>query len=104
MRELDRFFELDGRLLTAKRVDGDVARDREHPGAEVITVAEGGIGAEGAEKGLLERVLGTLPAETAGEQAEHLVAVLRVEALERRNCHCCFHHQRKRRGPSLCEI
>jgi hypothetical protein len=30
--------------------------------------------------------------------------VLRVEAFERRDGHCCFHHRGKRRGPSPCEI
>ena len=41
------------------------------------------VGAQGAEERLLEGVLGPLSPEPADEHAEHLVAVLGVEALER---------------------
>ena len=37
-------------------------------------------------------ILGRLPAEPAPKEAEHDVAVLHVEALERRNGGHCFHH------------
>ena len=50
------------------------------------------VAAQRAQERLLERVLGRAAAEPAGEQPEHGVAVLLVEALERRDCHD-FHHQ-----------
>ena len=41
------------------------------------------VGAECAQEGLLERVLGRLPAHPLAEEAEDDVAVLDVETLER---------------------
>ena len=75
--------ELGGGLLAAERVDRDVPRDREHPRAQVLAVLEAAVRLEGAQEGLLERVLGSLAAEPPAEQPEHLDSVLLVEALER---------------------
>ena len=64
-----------------------------HPGAEVLAVLEPVVRAQRAQERLLEGVLGGLPPEPPAEEAEHDVAVLDVEALERgdRGRHC-FHH------------
>ena len=72
-------------------VDGDAARDREHPGAQVASVLETRVGVEGTEERLLERILGGLGAKPAAQQPEHLAAVLGVEALERRHLHSLHH-------------
>ena len=58
----------------------------------MLAVLEPVVGAERAQERLLERVLGRLPAEPPAQEAEHDVAVLDVEALERRNGGHCFHH------------
>ena len=65
-------------------------------------MAERRIGAQGAEEGLLEGVLRTLPPEPHDEHAEHLVAVFRVEELEGRD-HGGFHHRGKRPRASIRE-
>ncbi len=83
-------------------VDRDPAGDRQHPRTQVDTVLEPRVGAEGAQEGLLERVLGPGASEPLGEEAEHLVAVLLVEPLERGNLHC-GHHGGKRGRASRCE-
>ena len=43
------------------------------------------VGAQGAQERLLKRILGGLPPQPPAEEAEHHVAVLDVEALERRD-------------------
>ena len=58
----------------------------------MLAVLEPVVGAKRAQERLLERVLGRLPAESPAEEAEHHVAVLDVEELERRDCCHCFHH------------
>ena len=58
----------------------------------MLAVLEPVVGTKGAEKRLLKRILGGLSAESPAQEAEHDVAVLDVEELERREgCHC-FHH------------
>ena len=88
--------------LAAVRVDGDSLGDRQYPAAEVLGMAEGGVGAESAEKRVLKCVFGTLSTEPGGEQAEDGIAIFRVEALEGRGPHG-IHHRCKRRGTSNCE-
>ena len=60
------------------------------------------VGAERAQERLLPRVLGAL-AEQPAQVAEHLVAVLEVEALEGRDRHG-LHHEVKRRNGASCEM
>ena len=76
--------------LAAQVVHRDPGRDREHPGAQVPPVLEPVVGAQRAQERLLPRVLGPL-AEQPAQVAEHLVAVLAVEALERRDRHRLHH-------------
>ncbi len=68
-------------------VDRDAACDRECPRAEMLTVAQVGIRAQGAQERLLECVFRALPAKPAYEERVDLVAVQLVEALERRQAH-----------------
>ena len=53
---------------------------------------------ERAEERLLERVLGAVAAHPPHEEPEHPVAVLDVEALERRDRRHGFHHRLETRG------
>ena len=85
-------------------VERDVAGDRDHPGAQVRAVLETSVGAQRAQERLLERVVGTVAAELAAQDAEHLVAVLGVEPLERRDRRHGLHHHGKRRQRSPCEV
>src|SRR5262249_55625706 len=71
-------------------VHRDPRRDREDPRTQVPAVLEAVVGAKRAQEGLLPRVLGPRP-EQATEVAEHLVAVLAVEALERWDRHGLHH-------------
>ena len=48
--------------------------------------------AQRAQERLLKRVLGGLAAQPAAQEAEHDVAVLDVERLERGDGHGCLHH------------
>ena len=57
-------------------VDRDAARDRQHPGAEVLTVVEPVVGPERAQERLLKGVVGTVAPELAAQQSEHLGVVL----------------------------
>ena len=57
----------------------------------MLAVLEPRVGAERAEERLLERVLGALAAEPPDEEAEDLVAVVLVEALEGRERHLRHH-------------
>ncbi len=82
---------------TAQLVEGDPVGDRQHPRAQVVGVLEARVGAESAQEGFLERVLGSLAADEPNEPAEHLVAVGSVEALERRDGHG-LHHEGNARG------
>ena len=50
------------------------------------------VGAKGAQKGLLERILCALACELLCQQSEDDAAVLLVEVLEGRNSHDSFHH------------
>ena len=86
--------ELARRSRPPKRVECDVLRDREHPGAQVLAVLEPAVGAERPQERLLERVLGPIGAEPTAEKPEHLAAVLLVEALERGDRHG-LHHPRQ---------
>ena len=54
-------------------------------------MSERGIAAEGPQERFLERVLGVGPPEKPGQVAEHLVAVLFVEALEGGQGHGVHH-------------
>ncbi len=54
-------------------------------------MAERRVAAESPQERLLERVLGVGPPEKPGQVAEHLVSVLFVEALERRQGHGVHH-------------
>ena len=58
----------------------------------MLPVLEPVVRPERAQERLLERVLRGLRADTSAEEAEHDVAVLDVEALERRDGGHCFHH------------
>ena len=69
----------------------------------MLPVLEPVVGAQGAEKGLLERILRCLAGHPPAEEAEHDVSVLEVEALERRDRGHCFHHPRKRHPHRICE-
>ena len=97
--------ELGSRLGAAfpALVGGDPSCDREHPGAQVAAVPQAVVAAERPEKGLLKCILGPLPPEQAHEVREDGVAVLRVEALERRDGHR-FHHPLQRGGRGGCEM
>jgi hypothetical protein len=64
-------------------VDRDPGRDREDPRTQVPAVSELRVGAERAEKRLLEGVLRTF-AEQPPEVRENSVSVSFIEALERR--------------------
>jgi hypothetical protein len=68
-------------------VDCDPARDRVRPRAQVLAVTELRIRTQGAEEGLLERVLGALASEPSHEEGVDLLLVLVVEAFERRQRH-----------------
>jgi ribokinase len=68
-------------------VDRDPPGDRVRPGTQVLAVAQPRVRAQCPEKRLLKGVLGTLAPEAANEESEDLVAVLLVEALERRQGH-----------------
>ena len=81
-------------------VDRDPAGDRVRPCAQVLAVAQPGVGAQRSEKRLLKGVLGAVAPETADEESEDLVAVLLVEALEGRQRHVDI---LKRRRGSRCE-
>jgi ribokinase len=102
---LVRRFRSDRRLrpATSGIVGGDARGDREHPSLQVASVPERGVAAQCSEKGLLESVLCALPAEQAHEVAEHGVAVLLVEPLERRHAHG-FHHALQRGHGGGCEM
>ena len=76
--------------LAPQVVHRDARRDREHPRPQVPAVLEPVVGAQRAQEGLLPGVLGPL-AEQPAQVAEHLVAVLAVEALERRDRHRLHH-------------
>jgi len=73
-------------------VDCDSRRDRQHPGPEMLGVLEPVVGAEGAKKRLLEGILRGLPGHSLAQEAEHDLALLEVEALERRDRRHCVHH------------
>ena len=77
------FRHLCTRLRAARLVHDDVGRDREDPRAQLATVLQPRIGAEGSHERLLEGVLGALAPQPLDEEPEDLVAVLLVEALER---------------------
>ena len=91
------------RPRTPAGVDDEPRRDRQHPGAQVFAVVEPVVGAECAQERLLERILGRLPAQPTAEEAEHDVAVLDVEALERGDGHGCLHHPYERGRGRICE-
>ena len=100
---------LDGQLwkvaarpLAARLVDRNPRRDREHPGAEVPSVAELRIGAERPQEGLLERIFGAL-SEQPPQVGEDRVLVVGVERFERRDAHR-LHLVLKRSSASSCEV
>ena len=79
-------------------VDDRVVRDGEHPGAQVLAVVQPAVRTERSQERLLERVLGSRPAEAPAQKPEHLTGVCRVERLERRNLRSHrAHHPVKRR-------
>jgi ribokinase len=84
----------------AMLVDRNAARDRVGPGPKVLAVPQLRVGAQGFEKGFLEGVVGTLPPESSRQERVDLLAVLVVEALERRQAHVDI---LKRRGRARCE-
>jgi ribokinase len=84
----------------AMLVDRDAAGDRVGPGAKVLAVAQLRVGAQGFEKGLLEGVFRTLLSQAPREERIDLLAMLFVEALERRQAHVDI---LKRRGQARCE-
>jgi ribokinase len=88
------------RSRTPVLVDRNPARDRERPRAQVLAVTKLRVSAQSAQEGLLEGVVRPLPPEAADEEREDLVAVLLVEALERRDRHDDI---LKRRDTPRCE-
>ena len=74
-------------LAAPVMVDGDPARDRQHPGAQVVRVPQPSVGAQRAQEGLLVGVLGRLGPDQPAQLAEDGVPVLLVERFERRNVH-----------------
>ena len=56
-------------------------------------MVETAVGPEGAQERLLERVVGPVAAQGATQDAEHLVAVLGVEPLERGDRGHGLHHR-----------
>lgn len=84
--------ELHRRALPPVHVDRDSLGDGQHPGTEVLGVAERRVGAQGAEERVLKGVVRALSAQPGCEQPEHSVAVLGVEVLEGRSPHS-FHHR-----------
>ena len=87
------------RTPAPRLVDDDPARDREHPGAQMLAVLEPRIGSQGAEERLLEGILGALAAEPPAEEPEDFVAVGFVEGLEGGD-HCLL----KRTPSRSCEL
>ncbi len=80
------------RLGTPRRVDAEPGGDRQHPRAQVVAVLEPVVCPQGTEKCLLKGIFGSLRPEPAAQEAEHHVAVLDVEELERRDGGHCLHH------------
>ena len=62
----------------------------------MLAVVEPAVGAKRTQERLLERVLGSFCAEALAQQAEHVGAMLLVEALERGDRHG-LHHPRPTR-------
>jgi hypothetical protein len=60
----------------------------------VLSVLEPAVRTQGTEKGLLERVLGSIRAESAAQEPEHVAPMLVVEPLERGDRHG-LHHPRQ---------
>ena len=85
------FDELGARPRSAERVEGDVLRDRQNPGTEMLSVLEAAIRPERTEERLLEGIVGSISPQPTSEQAEHLDAVLLVEPLERGDRHGVHH-------------
>ena len=83
--------ELLRRSRAAKHVERDVLCDGQHPGAKVLAVLEPSVCAERPEERLLERVVGAVGAQTSAQKAEHLGAMLVVEAFERGDRHGLHH-------------
>jgi len=85
------------KLAAAVLVGRHVAGDRQHPGAQIVPVAELGIGPERAEERLLKGVLRALSAEPLHEHPEDDAAMLLVEALERWHLHDPHHRYKRTR-------
>ena len=56
--------------------------DGEDPGAKVAIVLQAGVGAEGGDEGLLERILGVVGADGGHEETEHVRAMLVEQVLK----------------------
>jgi len=84
---------------TPMLVDGDPARDRVRPGAEMLAVTQLGLRTKGAEERLLKRVLYAIASVSADEETDDLLAVLFVEALEGRQAHP--RHLETQEGPQV---
>ena len=63
----------------------------------MVSVTEAVVRAKRAQEGLLERVVGSLTADTPAEERQHLAGMLGVERLERRDRRHGNHHPVKRR-------
>ena len=92
-----------GRPAAAARIDRDPRSDGQDPRAQVLAVLEPVVGAQRAEERLLECIVRRVAGHPPAEKPEHDLAVLEVEALERRNRRHCFHHPSKRGGGRNCE-
>src|SRR5439155_7163897 len=68
-------------------VERDPTRDRVRPRSQMLAVPQLRVGPERAQKRFLKCILGAVAPETPDQESEDLVAVLLVEALERRQRH-----------------
>ena len=64
--------DLARRSCAAMHVDRNPRGDRQHPGAEMLTVLQAVVRAQRPEERLLERVVGPVATDLAAEQAENL--------------------------------
>lgn len=94
------FRQLGLRTPAAVLVDGDAARDREGPGAQVLCVPEPRVRPQRPQERLLEGVLRPVASQAAHKEGEDLLAVLFVEPFEGRQRH---RHILKRARQGTCE-
>ena len=84
-----------------EHVERDVLRDGQHPGAQVLAVLEPAVRTKCAEKRLLEGIVGAVDAEPPAKEAQYVVPMLLVEALEWGYRHGCHHPRQTSRAADL---